>query len=118
MSVTDSKKRQIDQLLLNLIITDIQLFSIVEDKGFREFVKFLDLKYETPSAKTLKKLLFAKYEEEKEKVSEELQNNDKICVTTDTWTSVNTDSFLTVTCHSINQNFELKSYTIHTSKAV
>ena len=61
-------------------------------------------------------MLDKRYLEEKERVREKLQTVDKICITTDTWTSINTDSFIAVTCHFINENFELETYVIETAK--
>lgn len=59
-----------------------------------------------------------KYEKDKELVSEELKDIEKVCVTTDTWTSMNTDNFLTVTCHFMNNNFKLISRTLETKKCI
>lgn len=62
---TDYRKGKVDQLILNLIITDKQPCSIVNGKGFNELISYLDSKYQLPSTKTLKKLLCEKYEEKK-----------------------------------------------------
>ena len=56
------------------------------------------------------------YEEKKKYVKTEMQNIDHVCITTDAWTSINTDSFLAITCHVVTSDFELKSYTIETYK--
>ena len=112
----NSRNQKIDKLILNLIVTDFQPFSIVEDKDFTQLMKYLDPKYVLPSTKTLKKLLTEKYEKQKEEVKKELHDVDHVCVTTDTWTSINNDSFFTITCHFISPNFEMKSYTIDTVK--
>lgn len=41
-----------------------------------------------------------------------------MCITINTWTSINTDNFLTITCHFISLAFELKSYAIETTKMI
>ncbi len=46
-------RASIDQALINMIVTDMQPVSIVEDKGFNKFVKVLDPKYSTPSRRTI-----------------------------------------------------------------
>ncbi|KAK2579952.1 hypothetical protein KPH14_007632 [Odynerus spinipes] len=104
---TNERKKKIDDLILSLVIDDLQPLTIVEDKGFVRLINFLDPKYKLPSRKTLKAWLNAKYE---------LESIDKICLTTDTWTSINTDIFITATCHYISNNFELISRTLETKK--
>lgn len=47
------EKKKIDKYLLKMITMDFQPFSIVEDKGFREFVEAINPVYELPSRKTL-----------------------------------------------------------------
>lgn len=51
--MTPAKQHSIDEELANMIATDFQPFSIVEDKGFKGFVKALNPMYTLPSRKTL-----------------------------------------------------------------
>ena len=99
-----------------MITTDLQPLSVIEDNGFVALLKFLDPKYQLPSRKVLKKWLEKKYEEATSNVKNELANVRKVCITTDAWTSINMDSFLTVTCHFINDIYQLKTYVLETVK--
>ncbi|XP_016970923.1 E3 SUMO-protein ligase ZBED1-like [Drosophila rhopaloa] len=47
------RKASLDMALMGMIAKDIQPFSIVEDEGFRKFVKLLDPRYTLPSRTTL-----------------------------------------------------------------
>lgn len=51
--MTPSKQHSIDEELAKMIATDFQPFSIVEDRGFKSFVKTLNPTYNLPSRKTL-----------------------------------------------------------------
>ena len=52
--VEDSHHRAvIGQALIQMIVTDMQPVSIVEDKGFTKFLKVLDPKYTAPSRHTI-----------------------------------------------------------------
>lgn len=51
------RKENLDKALMAMIATDVQPFSIVEDKGFREFVKALDPRYKLPSRTTLQNVM-------------------------------------------------------------
>lgn len=46
-----SRKQAIDEAIMNMIITDCQPLSLVEDKGFRELVQLLEPSYVLPSRK-------------------------------------------------------------------
>ncbi|XP_072400709.1 zinc finger BED domain-containing protein 4-like [Diabrotica undecimpunctata] len=103
-----TQKKIIDAKLLNLIVKDIQPFSIVEDEGFREFCDAVG--YTLPSRKTLTKtLLPAKYLETLNKTREIMATAESVTITTDMWSSRNSDSFIGVTAHFINDKFELES---------
>ncbi|CAG9840757.1 unnamed protein product [Diabrotica balteata] len=93
ISVTQQKK--LDQLLLNLIIKDFQPFSMVEDNGFKDFILTLNPAYKLPTRKTLSNVLLpAVFEEVRLKVSDALKEVVSITITTDCWTSSNTDSVI------------------------
>lgn len=105
-----SLQKRLDQLLLGLIIKDFQPFSLVEDKGFREFVTTLNSGYKLPTRKTLSNVLLpAVYEEIRLKVSDILKDVTSVTVTTDCWTSRNIDSVMAVTIHFIDSHFKIKS---------
>ncbi|CAH1100846.1 unnamed protein product [Psylliodes chrysocephalus] len=109
-------KKNIDDKLLQLVVKDIQPFSIVEDIGFREFCHELNPSYCLPSRKTLSKtLLPAKYLETINKTKEIISAAESVTITTDMWTSRNGDSFNGVTAHFINTHFEIKSLLLEVS---
>lgn len=103
--------------LMKLFSVDFQPFSIVEDEGFKEFVSALNPSYQIPSRHVISKTYVpAQYEQCKNSCKEVVQNVKAVCITTDTWTSVNTQSFLSVTAHFINSNFEFNSMLLECSE--
>lgn len=113
MFLEDSLRRDtIDKALVNMIITDLQP---VEDKGFVNFMRVLDFKYTAPSRRTLmRNHLPQLYASKQELLLHELESIDHCCLTTDMWTSRATQGYLTVTCHYINEEMELKSAVLST----
>lgn len=94
---------------MKMIVLDYQPFSMVEDKGFRDFVKALNPSYTLPNRKLISTtLILSLYLECKTKLAELIQKGKKFCLTTDCWTSSNMDSYLAVTAHFF-VDFELKS---------
>ncbi|KAF7648458.1 hypothetical protein LDENG_00156650 [Lucifuga dentata] len=73
---------------VDVVVVDVQLFSAVEDEGFRTFVTVLDLTYALPGRKAVKSMVEAKH---KEKATAEEQASAV--------TSINTDAYLAVTSH-------------------
>ncbi|GFR61193.1 zinc finger BED domain-containing protein 1 [Elysia marginata] len=93
------KKKALDKKLLCMIYRDMQPFSIVDDAGFKDFCKEMDPRYELPSRRQLKRSLSTVYEEEKNLLADQLSRVDSVAITTDSWTSLNMQSFLTITAH-------------------
>lgn len=75
----------------------------------------LEPRYQPPNRSRLsEELIPAMYENEKSKLYSELQSSGAVSLTCDGWTSRATESFLTVTCHFINKNWELCSKILQT----
>lgn len=105
------QKKNLDNKLLEMIVIDVQPFSIVENPGFRRFCDSLNPSYSLPSRKTLSKtLLPAKYLEVLNNTKQMVAKSAiSVTLTTDLWTSRNSDSFMGVTAHFIDETFEIKS---------
>lgn len=104
-------KKEIDNHIMNLFIWDLQPFSLVEDKGFRELVNFAFPNYVIPSRKYFSNNLLPGLYEQVKTLTKAALNEDveSICLTTDMWTSRNNDSYLAVTGHYIDSNYKLQS---------
>ena len=93
----------------------MQPLSVVENEGFVKFVNELDLRYQLPSPSTVtRSLLPKKYKKIKDALKCELMQVKHVALTTDLWTSNQTLSYLTLTCHYINQEMRLCSKVLET----
>ena len=101
-----------------MLVEDLQPSSIVEDRGFQKFLKVLDLRYIPPSRRSIMRDHIPKiYDEVKEEFKSLLQNEVQFCtITTDLWTSRTTMGFMTVTCHFLTNEWELKSIVLDTPR--
>lgn len=110
-------KKDIEKSLLSLFTKDYQPFKIVEDKGFKSFVKMLNPSYTLPSRHPIsKEHIPAFYEKCKREMNElVLKEAEHICLTTDCWTSRNNESFMAITIHFVDSNFSFKSVLISCS---
>lgn len=101
------RKQELDEALVNMIVKDLQPFSIVDDSGFKDFVALLDLTYTLPSRRALKNMVVQKYEEEKIKARAVMHKVEAVSLTADMWTSINMDAYLAVTCHYVDDSSKL-----------
>ncbi|KAA0719764.1 hypothetical protein E1301_Tti022229 [Triplophysa tibetana] len=104
------RQSKLDEALVRMIACDFQPFSIVEDKGFKEYSHLLDPSYSLPSRKTLSKTVMPRlYDKLRGNLMEKIKSASAVCLTTDCWTSLTTESYMTVTCHFI-EDFQMTSY--------
>ena len=92
----------------------MQPSTIVEDKGFNNLVHLLDSKYQLPSRRTVMWWLPNKYEEVKQLVKHQFTLASYVSLTTDIWTSRTAQSYMTITCHFIDELWEMRSLVLET----
>ncbi|XP_034408095.1 zinc finger BED domain-containing protein 1-like [Cyclopterus lumpus] len=104
-----TRKQELDEALVSMIVKDTQPFTVVDDVGFRAFVSKLDPNYVIPTRQALKAMVEAKYELAKEKAKAKMETVVAVSLTSDMWTSINMDAYLAVTCHFVGENTKLSS---------
>ena len=82
----------------------------MEHRGFRDFTTTIQPLFKCPCPNTVKNHILNIYGEEMDKVMKLIENNDsRVAITTDMWTSSNQKrGFMSVTTHFID-----KSWTLH-----
>ena len=113
-TATTQQQKKLDDALVEMVARDMQPSTIVEDKGFNKLVHLLDPRYQLPSRRSLMRKIPAKYDKVREEVKDELDHASAVCLTTDIWTSRISQSYMTVTCHFIDNSWHLKSYVLET----
>lgn len=87
--------------------------SFVEGEGFKELMVFVEPEFKPPSRGTTATRVEKMYEEKAAELRADLQRVDKVALTTDSWTALTTESYITMTCHFI-QDWELKTAALQT----
>ncbi|XP_071056886.1 E3 SUMO-protein ligase ZBED1-like [Onthophagus taurus] len=117
-SISENEQTEIDQSLVEMIVSDFQPLSIVENKGFMKYTNKLNGHYDLPSRKKITtSLILNIYTATLSKVKNELNLSSNLSTTTDIWTSSSTKAFLAVTAHYINGS-QLNSYLLETKQLV
>jgi hypothetical protein len=93
--------------LAEMVIVDEMPFKTVEGVGFKRYSKVLQPKFELPSRITVARDCWQRYIEEKPKLKKVLAKQ-RICLTTDTWTSNQNLNYMCLTAHWIDDEWKLQ----------
>ena len=95
--------------LAEMIIIDELPFRYVEGYGFKKYVTTLQSKLrlkDIPFSQTMARDVIGIYNSEKEKLRKSL-NCCRVCLTTNTWTSIQNLNYMCLTCHFVNDAWKL-----------
>ena len=104
--------KKITNLIIEMIVLDLRPAAMVECTGFKCLINYLEPGYRVPSAVHITSCLETKYA--KSTVIEMLKEPSHIALTTDIWTSVATQAYITVTAHFVSSTWELKTCLLQT----
>ncbi|XP_052119311.1 zinc finger BED domain-containing protein RICESLEEPER 2 [Arachis duranensis] len=94
--------------LVEMFIGEELPFRFVKSLKFRKFVHALQARFKVPSRTTLARDIGALYAEEKMKLQDFLSANcGRVCLTTDTWTSIQNFTYMSLTAHFVDLDWKL-----------
>ena len=94
---TPEKSERLTELITDMIAVDLWRISVVERQGFNRVISFLTGgKYTMRARSSFTNRLKKKFEQSKENLKKTRKEEQIISVTTDSWTSLKTDSYWTV----------------------
>ncbi|XP_055034115.2 E3 SUMO-protein ligase ZBED1-like [Misgurnus anguillicaudatus] len=103
------RAEKITQTIGKFIEMDMLPLSIVEGNGFQELIHLLEPAYQIPSRRTITRLVETHYEERKQQLFKELSKAERVALTTDCWTALTAESYITITCHFISDDWQINS---------
>lgn len=87
---------------------------VEEHDGFTRLLKLLEPRYQLPSSKYFSETLIPEmYEKVSEKLKDSLSSIDFVSITTNVWSSVAQDSYISLTCHCITKEFLYQHLCLH-----
>lgn len=100
-----------------MIVTDLQTPRLVEEDGFHHFMKALNPSTDAElSASAIRQELVNMYNITKREVKNVVINATHPVLSAELWILSKEESYLTVTCHFIDNKWELKSYILDTAQ--
>lgn len=114
---TEKAVDQFNSAVVEIIAEDMQPFSIVENRGFKKIIRLLDSRYMLPSRRTIGRTLIPNiFESTKSKLFQLISTAKHVAITSDVWTSISTESYLTTTIHFFDANLQLRTFVLTTEK--
>ncbi|KAE8719029.1 hypothetical protein F3Y22_tig00109980pilonHSYRG00095 [Hibiscus syriacus] len=107
-------QKNIREALAKMVIVDELPFSFVEREGFRMFCKVAIPDFIPPSRTTITRDCYALFIEKRKMLKNFFNNlSSRVCLTTDTWTSVQNLSYMCLTAHFIDDTWKLHKMIIN-----
>lgn len=104
---SSARTKAITDKIVRMIILDLRPIRVVECAGFKDLVLTLEPGYVMPTRKSVKKMIFNMYEQSKSKMIDLLHDASSISLTTDIWTSLSNDAYISLSAHWISDSWEL-----------
>ncbi|CAH9080019.1 unnamed protein product [Cuscuta epithymum] len=102
------KKEVSDFECVRMIIEDELLFSHVEGRGFRRFCQSLNPKWKSMNRKSVTQGVWKLFCTEKAKIMSMIKDNNlRVSITTDTWTSIQNINYMVITGHFVDHDWNL-----------
>ena len=108
LSVAKFNEKKIRDAIATMIIVDELPFRFVEREGFRELMRTVEPRFRIPSRTTVMRDCLQLYMMEKEKLKYMfVSSSQRVCLTTDTWTSIQNLTYMSLTAHFIDKDWKL-----------
>ncbi|KAM4549130.1 E3 SUMO-protein ligase ZBED1-like [Odontesthes bonariensis] len=97
-----------------MVEKDLLPVSVVSGEGFLELFKYLEPNFSVPSRQTITSRIEHRFASKKGELLAELSAVNYVAITTDSWTALTTESYVTVTCHWIGKEWQMQSAVLMT----
>ncbi|KAK7944995.1 hypothetical protein WMY93_000723 [Mugilogobius chulae] len=95
---------------------DMRPVNIVEELGFKELMHIVEPRFTVPARETVRRALNTRFEDVRSKIQQSLQCAQAVSITTDLWSSLRMEAYMTVTAHCINADWEMQSFVLETKQ--
>ena len=109
--ITDSRSERICNLICNLIGECMLPISIVDAPAFIKLIDFLEPSFKVPCRQTMTKRLETQQEQLKSKVKDDITHDKstKVTLTTDIWTSITNEAYMSVTASYVDPQWRMRT---------
>ncbi|KAL7397198.1 hypothetical protein ABVT39_018305 [Epinephelus coioides] len=114
--LSEKRKNEITNKIAEFVVLDMRPVHFIEGEGFKELMRTLEPGYTVPNRETVMHVVDAKYTSTRAEIYQAIQKCEAVNLTTDNWTSLQMEAYLTVTAHFITGDWQLESFVLETEK--
>ncbi|CAF1398722.1 unnamed protein product [Didymodactylos carnosus] len=115
LPIDSERSKYVTKLIMEYLLYELLPINMVESDAFKNLIYNIEPAYNMPSRTYFTyKVLLALYNETRTKVEDILRTANGISITTDCWTSIAHESYVTVTAQFLTQQFEMKIFILET----
>ncbi|KAK3189129.1 hypothetical protein Dsin_028690 [Dipteronia sinensis] len=97
------------EALARFVLLDEAPFKTVEGNGFKYMLSVFEPRFHVPCRTTIARDVLQVYVDEKKKLKDFfVRNQQRVCLTTDTWTSIQNINYMCLTAHFVDNNWKLQ----------
>ena len=104
----------ITQKICGMVEKDTLPISVVDGTGFQELMGYVEPNYTIPSRQTITRRIESRFKEKKGELKSHMRDAGCVAITTDCWTALTTESYLTITAHTIDDEWNVRSFVLLT----
>lgn len=110
-----ARSKDVNNAISYFMCKALQPYSVTENEGFQYVLRVLEPRFKIPLRKFFtEKEIPALYARVRLEISKSLQRAQRVALTVDGWTSCATDSYITVTVHYVDNEWDLQSHVLQT----
>lgn len=110
-----ARQKRAADLLTRFVCEDMRPINVIYGSGFQAFVHELEPRFKIPCFRTISGQITKLYDTTKDGIRGMLRG-EKLGLTTDGWSSLATESYVTVTAHFIDEDWEMRNVVLDTSE--
>ncbi|XP_049451338.1 E3 SUMO-protein ligase ZBED1-like isoform X1 [Epinephelus fuscoguttatus] len=110
-----ARQNRVTDLLTRFVCEDMRPINVIYGSGFQAFVHELEPRFKIPCYRTMNGKITKLFDTTKGGIREML-HGEKLALTTDGWSSLATESYVTVTAHFIDEDWEMRNVVLDTSE--
>ncbi|KAH7936715.1 hypothetical protein HPB49_003232 [Dermacentor silvarum] len=116
--LSQRERMAITTRIARMLVLDLQPYIFVENRGFKELMNHMEPLYKIPSHTTFSRTFIPDLCRNtvtavKERMHADFQEGiESILFTSDMWTSRSNQSYISLTCHYLTSNFEMRSFAL------
>ncbi|KAM9751080.1 E3 SUMO-protein ligase ZBED1-like [Menidia menidia] len=115
LASNSARANSITDALSFFLCKGIQPYNITANEGFKYLLEVLEPRYSIPDRRVFSdRIVPALYEKVKVDVLSSMGRAKRVSITVDGWTSCATDSYITVTAHYVNEEWDMQSHVLQT----